>query len=166
MHDFGVSALRLQNAQDRLASLTLIIPGRPVRISGLIVNDRMTTRRRADRRQTHLLFGDLAAIIFRAARLNDNGTKQAIADITPGAFTAKCCGVGDDEVLALRLRIEGVGRRLARLNQAVLIAPDKARGTADVICQRKAHRGKACRPVCDLIIDRQNAGVCIVLIGL
>lgn len=157
-HDNGVGLavenfIAVDHGNDRLAGLALADPRLSLRVSGLVIDDRLAGGGTAGGGQAHFFFGQGVAEGSPTFGDDHHLAKQAIGDVTCPTLAAKSSALAGGSKGPLALGVQGVAAGVARRHQEVAIAAGVGGDIANAVDRLHAVHLEADMPVIHLLIS-------------
>ncbi|MNH07089.1 hypothetical protein D3C79_664720 [compost metagenome] len=157
-HDNGVGLavenfIAVDHGNDRLAGLALADPRLSLRVSGLVIDDRLAGGGTAGGGQAHFFFGQGVAEGSPTFGDDHHLAKQAIGDVTCPTLAAKSSALTGGSKGPLALGVQGVAAGVAGRYQEVAIAAGVGGDIANAVDRLHAVHLEADMPVIHLLIS-------------
>ncbi|MNZ67462.1 hypothetical protein D3C78_857130 [compost metagenome] len=168
-HRVGVAGDDLavvHHGDHRQAGLAFLGPGRGLRITRFVIDDRLAGRGAAGGGQAHFFLGDHVAVGARPFGQHHYLGEQAVGGVAAGALAAEGGAVAGSGEGALALGVERVAAAAAGRDQTVLVAAGVGGDVADVVHRLQAVDLEADMAIGDLLVLLEQRIVRVVRVGL
>ncbi|MNP23919.1 hypothetical protein D3C76_1166490 [compost metagenome] len=130
-----------------------------MRVTRLVIDDRLAGRGAPGGGQAHLFFGHGVAIGATALGHHHHLAKQAVGDVAGGAFATEGRATAADGEHPFTLGVQGIGTAGAGRDQGIGVATGERRDVINAVDRLHAVDLEAGMPVRDLLVDFELIGV-------